>query len=180
MDGEVNCFDFLKGTSRWKEATAQARSTGTFIGSHRLCANGSSITHNIVPLACKQLYHEAMPLAWKHSTVTFDDGWDFAYFSHFSTAHLDLISRLSIHITDIELYVRWRHGLNNGNLRARFKSLRGLDLVHIYTSTGPVDLDEDIFEMPYHVAGLMRIMLETFGQFSLCRVMDEMYCYESL
>jgi hypothetical protein len=167
MDDEVNRLDHMKGTTRWNEAIAQTHSTGDFIGSHRFCTKNSIITHTIVPLICKQLYHEAMPIAWKHSTITFDNGWDLAHLSRIPLVRFDLISQLSIHITDNELFIRWRNGLNNTNLLSRFKSLQGLNLVQMYTGSGPVDLNEDLCEMPYHSVGLMRIIVEAFQRFAL-------------
>jgi hypothetical protein len=166
-DDEVNRIDRMKGTPRWNEANAQARSIDAFVGSHTLCARDSIITPNIVPLVCKQLYHEAMPIAWQHSTIIFDSGFDFARLSHFPTAPLDLISQLGIHIIDNELFIRWRKGLNNSDLMSRFRSLQGVNLVQMYTGSGPDDLNEDLYEMPYHVVGLMRIIIEAFQDFAL-------------
>jgi hypothetical protein len=166
-DDEVNRLQHMKGTPRWNKAIAQARNTGTFVGSHKLCARSSIVTHNIVPLVCEQLYHEAMPIAWKHSTIIFDSGFDFARLPHFHTVPLDLISQLGMHITDNELFIRWRKGLNNNYLMSRFRSLQGVNLVQMYTGSGPDDLNEDLYEMPYHVVGLMRIMIEAFQVFEL-------------
>jgi len=79
-DEEVNRGAIVVGSRRWTIAQTQALSANTFIGSHSPCANTRGITYTIVPTVCKQTYYEAVPIAWKTCTFTFDSDVDFREF----------------------------------------------------------------------------------------------------
>jgi hypothetical protein len=103
MDHEVYAYKLDETSTmkdpRWIAAIKQARAEFiSVLGEHSKCLgrrNGSSF---IAPLVCKQMYHEAVPVAWKTSIFCFKDDKCFSSFFHAPTARIDLISQLSLHV----------------------------------------------------------------------------------
>jgi hypothetical protein len=130
-DNEVYAFNLDEASAmkdpRWREAITQARATHTKVGSHSNCTNLNNTFSLIVPTACKQLYYEAVPIAWKTSTFWLGDPSDFSSFMNAPVARIDLISQLSLRL----FYTRtaWRDALNQNVTIDRLKALRGLNLV---------------------------------------------------
>lgn len=99
----------------------------TFVGMHRCTSVRGPPLNVSVPLVCKQLYDEALPLMWKSTTFCFSSGEVFFNFSRAPNARPQLVEQLSInlkagHLSDWEATV-------TPEVLASFPALRGLHLI---------------------------------------------------
>jgi hypothetical protein len=135
MDGEVYVFNLDKQSAlkspRWRDAVTQARATDIVIGLHTSCKRLDSTFSLIVPLVSKQVYYEAVPIAWKTSTFWFGDASELTSFLNAPVARIDLISQLSLHMDNWR--PPWHDALKSSAAISRLnwlKALRGLNLVY--------------------------------------------------
>ncbi|KAH7346074.1 hypothetical protein BKA66DRAFT_576626 [Pyrenochaeta sp. MPI-SDFR-AT-0127] len=126
-----------------------------------------------VPLICKQLYYEALPVAWKTITFSFMESGYFQHFLRSPYTRFDLVTQLCI----IQLsncgepyWAAWASALKSP-MMLKFTALQGLNLVlrnHDYRSWDrPTPSVSDIMKTPPYYCKILPTIIRQFQRYPL-------------
>lgn len=104
------------------------------LGYHACSSGSDDYCKILVPLVCRQLYYESIPVTWKTTTFVFDHPADFCHFVLSTSTRVDLIEQLCVILGD-KLHQhgpynskRWHEAFRSGRL-TNFTSLQGVSLI---------------------------------------------------